>query len=114
MQKVSSYVYVMVVSDNIMCNVIIILDTIGFSQEVMTVWENEGIVNITVFSYITTDSIEDLSLSFSTFSGNATESKLRINILGKISHYSLCFNATYACVHIVFSVRLVMIDKPFI
>ncbi len=52
-----------------------LLDTIGFSQELMTVWENEGVTNVTIFSYISADSVSDLSLSFMTFSGNATESK---------------------------------------
>ena len=38
-------------------------------------WENEGIVNVMIFSYISANSVNDLSLSFMTFSGNATESK---------------------------------------
>ena len=54
-----------------------VIDAFGFSQELMTVWENEGIVNVTIFSYcnVSADSFNDLSLSFMTFNGNATESK---------------------------------------
>ena len=45
----------------------------------MTVWENEGVANVTIFSYISADSVNDLSLSFMTFNGNATESKWNID-----------------------------------
>ena len=40
-------------------------------------WENEGLVTVTIFSYcnISTDSFNDLSLSFMTLNGNATESE---------------------------------------
>ena len=43
---------------------------IGFSQELFTVQEDDGVVQITIFSY---SSVENLTLNFTTFDRNATE-----------------------------------------
>ena len=47
------------------------LDAIGFSQDVITVYENEGVVNVTIFSYCNVTG----NISFTIHNGNATESK---------------------------------------
>ena len=51
----------------------IVTDTIGFSQELVAVWEDQGVVQMTVFSYSSVTSLDDLVLNFTTYSGNATE-----------------------------------------
>ena len=48
-------------------------DTIGFSQELVTIREDQGVAEITIFSYDSVTSHDDLTLNLTTFGGNATE-----------------------------------------
>lgn len=49
------------------------IDKIGFSQKLVTVHENDRMVRITIFSYFSEASLDDLVLNFTTHGGNATE-----------------------------------------
>ena len=59
------------------CRILIInnfvIDTIGFSYKTTSVRENDDVLQITIFSYLSEGSLDDLMLNFSTQSGNATK-----------------------------------------
>lgn len=52
--------------------IITILDTIGFSQNLYTVYEDEGMIGISIFSFTSAVPVENLTIYFTTYNINAT------------------------------------------